>query len=149
MDLVIRPGYGRGGSCKQDGKYGSYRREGTFNNYGSQGASRIHRESAANGDSADIGDYEGHRASIGSGRRGKEGNGNDGISGTNEESKALELNGQENSSETDDPVLERPASQEFEHQPEVMYHLKRRMNFSPCECVSLFDVVFPAIPNVF
>ncbi|XP_020935562.1 nik-related protein kinase isoform X4 [Sus scrofa] len=113
-----RPGYGRGGSCKQDGKYGSYRREGTFNNYGSQGASRIHRESAASGDSADIGDYEGHRASIGSGRRGKEGNGNDGISGTNEESKALELNGQENSSETDDPVLERPASQEFEHQPE-------------------------------
>ena len=73
---------------------------------------------------------------VGSGRRGKESNENEGISGTDEESEAQELNGSENCSETDDPMLEKPAFQEFEHQLEVIYQLKMRMNSSPCKCIS-------------
>lgn len=142
MDLVIRPSCGRGGSYKQDGKDGSDGGEGTFSSNGSQRASRSHGGSTAIRGSEAIGDHEGHRANTGSGRRGKESNGNEGISGTNEESEALELNGEENCSEIHDPVLERPASQEFEHKPEVMRHLKRRMNSSPCECISSCDMSY-------
>ncbi|TEA39538.1 hypothetical protein DBR06_SOUSAS27410026, partial [Sousa chinensis] len=115
-----RPSCGRGGSYKQDGKDGSDGGEGTFSSNGSQRASRSHRGSTAIRGSEAIGDHEGHRANTGSGRRGKESNGNEGISGTNEESEALELNGEENCSEIHDPVLERPASQEFEHKPEEL-----------------------------
>ncbi|TKC40319.1 hypothetical protein EI555_010429, partial [Monodon monoceros] len=113
-----RPSCGRGGSYKQDGKDGSDGGEGTFSSNGSQRASRSHGGSTAIRGSEAIGDHEGHRANTGSGRRGKESNGNEGVSGTNEESEALELNGEGNCSEIDDPVLERPASQEFEHKPE-------------------------------
>ncbi|XP_060148627.1 nik-related protein kinase isoform X1 [Globicephala melas] len=115
-----RPSCGRGGSYKQDGKDGSDGGEGTFSSNGSQRASRSHGGSTAIRGSEAIGDHEGHRANTGSGRRGKESNGNEGISGTNEESEALELNGEENCSEIHDPVLERPASQEFEHKPEEL-----------------------------
>ncbi|XP_059765929.1 nik-related protein kinase isoform X1 [Balaenoptera ricei] len=113
-----RPSCGRGGSYKQDGKDGSDGGEGTFGSNGSQRASRSHGGSTAIGGSAAIGDHEGHRANTDSGRRRKGGNGNEGVSGTNEESEALELNGEENCSEIDDPVLDRPVSQEFEHKPE-------------------------------
>nr|XP_031528513.1 nik-related protein kinase isoform X2 [Vicugna pacos] len=113
-----RPSYGSDGSCKQDGKAGSDRGEGSFSRYRSQRANRSHGGNAASGDSAAIGDHEGHRANTGSGRRGKESNEGERVSGTNEESEALELSGGENCSEMDDPVLERPASQDFEHQLE-------------------------------
>ncbi|XP_032330585.1 nik-related protein kinase [Camelus ferus] len=116
--LVIRPSYGSDGSCKQDGKAGSDKGEGSFSRYRSQRANRSHGGNAASGGSAAIGDHEGHRANTGSGRRGKESNEGERVSGTNEESEALELSGGENCSEADDPVLERPASQDFEHQLE-------------------------------
>ncbi|KAB1252785.1 Nik-related protein kinase, partial [Camelus dromedarius] len=113
-----RPSYGSDGSCKQDGKAGSDKGEGSFSRYRSQRANRSHGGNAASGGSAAIGDHEGHRANTGSGRRGKESNEGERVSGTNEESEALELSGGENCSEADDPVLERPASQDFEHQLE-------------------------------
>ena len=142
MNLVIRPSCGRGRSYKQDGKDGSDRGEGSFSSYGSQRVNRSHGGSAARGDSAAIGDHEEHRANVGSGRRGKESNGNEGVSGTNEESEAQELNGGENCSETDDPILERPVFQEFEHQLEVIHHLKRRINSSPCKCIYSYDMSY-------
>ncbi|XP_007952414.1 nik-related protein kinase [Orycteropus afer afer] len=99
---------GRGGSCKQDGGGGSDGKEGTCRVYGSHGNSGSHGESAA------IGDREG------TGRRGgKEGSGGKEISGTNEESGDRQLSGEENCSETHVPGLERPASQDIEHQQEV------------------------------
>ncbi|XP_014652845.1 PREDICTED: nik-related protein kinase isoform X2 [Ceratotherium simum simum] len=113
-----RTNYGRGRSCKQDGRDGSDGGEGTCSSYGNQRASRSHGGSANSWGSAAIGDHEVHGANIGSGRRGKEGSGDKGVSGTNEESGALELNGGENCSETDGPGLERPASQDFEQQQE-------------------------------
>nr|XP_044619177.1 nik-related protein kinase [Equus asinus] len=113
-----RPSYVRDGSCKQDDRDGSDGGEGTCSSYGIQRASRSHGGSAASWCSAATGDREGHGANIDSGRRGKEGSGGEGASGTNEESGALELNGEENCSETDGPGLERPASQDFEHQQE-------------------------------
>ncbi|KAF4026869.1 hypothetical protein G4228_018781 [Cervus hanglu yarkandensis] len=113
-----RPSCGRGRSYKQDGKDGSDRGEGSFSSYGSQRVNRSHGGSAARGASAAIGDHEEHSVNVGSGRRGKESNENEGVSGTNEESEAQELNGRENCSETDDPILEEPAFQEFEHQLE-------------------------------
>lgn len=139
LDLVIRPSYVRDGSCKQDDRDGSDGGEGTCSSYGIQRASRSHGGSAASWCSAATGDREGHGANIDSGRRGKEGSGGEGASGTNEESGALELNGEENCSETDGPGLERPASQDFEHQQEVMHYLKR-MSSSPCDCVSSCDM---------
>ncbi|OWJ99143.1 NRK, partial [Cervus elaphus hippelaphus] len=114
-----RPSCGRGRSYKQDGKDGSDRGEGSFSSYGSQRVNRSHGGSAARGASAAIGDHEEHSVNVGSGRRGKESNENEGVSGTNEESEAQELNGRENCSETDDPILEEPAFQEFEHQLEM------------------------------
>uniref|UniRef100_A0A9L0JJ26 non-specific serine/threonine protein kinase n=1 Tax=Equus asinus TaxID=9793 RepID=A0A9L0JJ26_EQUAS len=134
-----RPSYVRDGSCKQDDRDGSDGGEGTCSSYGIQRASRSHGGSAASWCSAATGDREGHGANIDSGRRGKEGSGGEGASGTNEESGALELNGEENCSETDGPGLERPASQDFEHQQEVMHYLKR-MSSSPCDCVSSCDM---------
>ncbi|EPY77271.1 nik-related protein kinase [Camelus ferus] len=118
VKFSLRPSYGSDGSCKQDGKAGSDKGEGSFSRYRSQRANRSHGGNAASGGSAAIGDHEGHRANTGSGRRGKESNEGERVSGTNEESEALELSGGENCSEADDPVLERPASQDFEHQLE-------------------------------
>ncbi|XP_008568415.1 PREDICTED: nik-related protein kinase isoform X2 [Galeopterus variegatus] len=114
-----RASYGRDESCKQDGSDGSNGKEGVCRGYGSQRASRSHECSAASGGNAAFRDEEGHRANIDSGRRGSGGNGGKGISGTNEESGAFELNGGEICSETDGPGLERPSSQDFEHQEEA------------------------------
>ncbi|XP_049728050.1 nik-related protein kinase isoform X3 [Elephas maximus indicus] len=97
--------YGKGGSCKQDGRDGSDRRGGTYRGNGS------HKTSRSQGESAAIGDR---------GRRGgKEGSGGKGVSGANEESGAHQFSGGENCAEADVPGLERPASQDFEHQQEV------------------------------
>lgn len=86
-----------------------------------------------------MGDHE-DKANIGSGRRGMEGNRGRGVHETNEESEVFELSEGESCSETDDPGLERPTSQDNEHQQEVIHHLKRRINYSPCECVSSCDM---------
>ena len=141
MDLVIRPSYGDG-SYKQDGRDGNDGGEGTCSSYGSQRVSRSHGGSVASGGSAAIGDHEEHGANIGNGRRVKV-NGGKGVSGTNEESGAFELSEGENYSETaetDGQGLERLTSQDFEHQQEVIHHLKRRMNSSPCKCVFSCDI---------
>ncbi|KAM9576630.1 nik-related protein kinase [Trichechus inunguis] len=99
---------GRGRSCKQDGRDGSVGRGGTCRGNRSHKTSRSQEERAA------IGDHES------SGRRGgKEGSGGEGVSGTNEESGAHQFSGGENCSEADVPGLERPASQDLEHQQEV------------------------------
>ena len=146
MDLVIRPSYGRDGSCKQDGSDGG---EETCSSYGSQRVHRSHEGNVASGGSAAIVDVEELGANIGNGRRVKEVNEGKGVSEANEESGALELSGGENHSETDGQGLERPISQDFEHQQKVMHHLKRRMNSSPCKFVFSCDIVtFPVIPNV-
>lgn len=141
MDLVIRTSYDRDGSCKQDGRDGSDGGEETCCSYGSQRVSRGHGENVASGGSVAIRDHEELGANIGNGRRVKEVNGGKGISGTKEESGALELSGGENLSETDSQGLERPTSHDFEHQQEVMHHLKRRkkmkrtMNSSLCKFI--------------
>lgn len=135
MDLVIRSSYDRDGSYKQDRKDGNYGGERTCSSYGSQRISRSHGGSVASGDSAAIGDHEEHGANIGNGRRVKV-NGGKGVSGTNEESGAFELNGGKNYSETDGQGLERLTSQDFEHQQEVIHYLKRRVNSFPCKCFS-------------
>ncbi|XP_039112487.1 nik-related protein kinase [Hyaena hyaena] len=111
-----RSSYDRDGSYKQDRKDGNYGGERTCSSYGSQRISRSHG-SVASGDSAAIGDHEEHGANIGNGRRVKV-NGGKGVSGTNEESGAFELNGGKNYSETDGQGLERLTSQDFEHQQE-------------------------------
>ncbi|XP_008055426.1 nik-related protein kinase [Carlito syrichta] len=109
-----RASYGRDGRYKQDGGDGKV----VYRGYGSLRASRRHGGRAASGGSAAIGDQEGHKANIGSGRRGSRGNGGKGVSGTNEESGALEFNGEENFSEMYGPRFKRLASQDFEHQQE-------------------------------
>lgn len=126
-----RPSYDRSRSCKQDGRDGTDREEGTCSSYGRQRASSSNGRSAASGSHATIGDHEEHRANICTGNSGKEGNEGKGVNGTTEESGALEFNGGETCSETDGPGLERPTSQDFEHQQKVMYQLKRRRNSSP------------------
>uniref|UniRef100_A0A8C8ZJ29 Nik-related protein kinase n=1 Tax=Prolemur simus TaxID=1328070 RepID=A0A8C8ZJ29_PROSS len=112
-----RESYGQDGRWKQDGIDGNNGKE-VYRVYISHKANRSHGASAATGSSAAIGDQEGHEASIGSGRRSSRGNGGKGVSGTNEERGALELNRRENCSETDRPGLERLASWDFEHQQE-------------------------------
>uniref|UniRef100_G1P7F5 non-specific serine/threonine protein kinase n=1 Tax=Myotis lucifugus TaxID=59463 RepID=G1P7F5_MYOLU len=87
--------YGRGASWKQNGRDDDNGGEGTCSSYGSQRTSRSHLRYAASGDNTAMGDHEEDKANIGSGRRGMEGNG-----------------------ETDDPGLERPTSQDNEHQQE-------------------------------
>ncbi|XP_045850398.1 nik-related protein kinase [Meles meles] len=114
----LRTSYGRDGSCKQDGRDGSDGGEETCSSYGSQRVSRGHGENVASGSSVVIRDHEELGANIGNGRRVKKVNGGKGISGTNEESGALELSGGENLSETDSQGLERPTSHDFEHQQE-------------------------------
>lgn len=136
MDLVIRPHYCKGESWKQNVRDGSDEGEETCSSNGSQRARRSHGGYAASGGNAAIGDYEGHKANIESRRRGKEGNEGRGVSGTNKENEALEQIEGENCSERDGPGLEIPVSQDFEHQHEVMYHLKRRMNSTSCVCIS-------------
>ncbi|XP_057351583.1 nik-related protein kinase [Manis pentadactyla] len=111
-----RPSYDRSRSCKQDGRDGTDREEGTCSSYGRQRASSSNGRSAASGSHATIGDHEEHRANICTGNSGKEGNEGKGVNGTTEESGALEFNGGETCSETDGPGLERPTSQDFEHQ---------------------------------
>nr|XP_036866657.1 nik-related protein kinase isoform X3 [Manis javanica] len=113
-----RPSYDRSRSCKQDGRDRSDREEGTCSSYGRQRASRSNGRSAASGSHATTGDHEEHRANIYTGSSGKEGNEGKGVNGTTEESGALEFNGGETCSETDGPGLERPTSQDFEHQQE-------------------------------
>ncbi|XP_026343947.1 nik-related protein kinase [Ursus maritimus] len=113
-----RSSCGRDGSCKQDGRDVSDGGEETCSSYGSQRVSRGHGESVASGGSAAIGDHEELGANVGNGTRVKEVNGGKGISGTNEESRALEPSGGENCSETDGQGLERPTSQDFEYQQE-------------------------------
>ncbi|XP_044091465.1 nik-related protein kinase isoform X1 [Neovison vison] len=113
-----RTSYDRDGSCKQDGRDGSDGGEETCCSYGSQRVSRGHGENVASGGSVAIRDHEELGANIGNGRRVKEVNGGKGISGTKEESGALELSGGENLSETDSQGLERPTSHDFEHQQE-------------------------------
>lgn len=140
MNLVVRSSCGRDGSCKQDGRDVSDGGEETCSSYGSQRVSRGHGESVASGGSAAIGDHEELGANVGNGTRVKEVNGGKGISGTNEESRALEPSGGENCSETDGQGLERPTSQDFEYQQEVIHHLKRRMNSSPCIFVFSCDM---------
>ncbi|XP_072671764.1 nik-related protein kinase isoform X1 [Canis lupus baileyi] len=108
-----RPSYGRDGSCKQDGSDGG---EETCSSYGSQRVHRSHEGNVASGGSAAIVDVEELGANIGNGRRVKEVNEGKGFSEANEESGALELSGGENHSETDGQGLERPISQDFEHQ---------------------------------
>ncbi|XP_035568046.1 nik-related protein kinase isoform X1 [Canis lupus familiaris] len=108
-----RPSYGRDGSCKQDGSDGG---EETCSSYGSQRVHRSHEGNVASGGSAAIVDVEELGANIGNGRRVKEVNEGKGVSEANEESGALELSGGENHSETDGQGLERPISQDFEHQ---------------------------------
>uniref|UniRef100_G3SPL0 non-specific serine/threonine protein kinase n=1 Tax=Loxodonta africana TaxID=9785 RepID=G3SPL0_LOXAF len=67
----VNSSYGKGGSCKQDGRDGSDRRGGTYRGNGS------HKTSRSQGESAAIGDR---------GRRGgKEGSGGKGVSGANED----------------------------------------------------------------
>ncbi|ELK19478.1 Nik-related protein kinase [Pteropus alecto] len=110
----IMPHYCKGGSWKQNVRCGSDEGEETCSSNGSQRARRSHGGYAASGGNTAIGDYEGHKANIES-RRGKAGRR---VSGTNEESEALELNEGENCSERDGPGLEIPASQDFEHQHE-------------------------------
>lgn len=87
-----------------------------------------------------MGDHEEDKANIGSWRRGMEGNGGRRVLEKNEESEVFELNERESCSERDDPGLERPTSQDFEHQQEVIHHLKREVNYSPFECVSSCDM---------
>ncbi|XP_054551600.1 nik-related protein kinase isoform X2 [Talpa occidentalis] len=113
-----RPGYGNDESCKQDGRNGNDGGEGSCSNYGSHRNRRSQGDGAASGVSAAIGEQEGQGANTDGGRRGIDGDGGKGASGTNEESEALELNG-ENGSEIDDLGLERAASQDFGHQQEV------------------------------
>uniref|UniRef100_A0A2K6FD26 non-specific serine/threonine protein kinase n=1 Tax=Propithecus coquereli TaxID=379532 RepID=A0A2K6FD26_PROCO len=112
-----RASYGRDGRWKQDSSDGSNGKE-VYRVYKNHKANRSYGGSAATGGSATIGDQEGHEAGIGSGRRSSRGNGGKGVTGTNEESGALELNRRENCSETARPGLERLASWDFEHQQE-------------------------------
>ncbi|XP_019517033.1 PREDICTED: nik-related protein kinase [Hipposideros armiger] len=117
-DATSWPSYGRGRSWKQNDRDGSGGGEGICSSYESQRASRSHGRCAASGGNAATGDEEGHRANIGSRRRGKEDDGGRRISGPHEESDALEVNEGENCSERDGPGLERPASEDFEHKQE-------------------------------
>lgn len=71
-----------------------------------------------------------------------ESNGGKGVNQTNEESEAVELNKGETCSKKDYPGLERTASQDFEHQWEVMYHLKSKLYYSPCECIASSDMSY-------
>ncbi|XP_059535202.1 nik-related protein kinase [Myotis daubentonii] len=112
-----RSSYGRGASWKQNGRVDDNGGEGTCSSYGSQRTSRSHLRYAASGDNTAMGDHE-DKANIGSGRRGMEGNGGRGVHETNEESEVFELSEGESCSETDDPGLERPTSQDNEHQQE-------------------------------
>lgn len=81
-----------------------------------------------------MGDHKEDKANIGSGRRVMKSNGGRGVYKTNEENEVFELSEGESCSERDDPGLERPTFQNIEHQQEVIHHLKRRMNYYPCEC---------------
>ncbi|XP_072601054.1 nik-related protein kinase isoform X1 [Vulpes vulpes] len=108
-----RRSYGKDGSCKQDGSDGG---EETCSSFGSQRVHRSHEGNVASGGSAAIVDVEELGANIGNGRRIKEVNEGKGVSEANEESGAFELSGGENHSETDGQGLERPISQDFEHQ---------------------------------
>ncbi|XP_016061894.1 PREDICTED: nik-related protein kinase isoform X1 [Miniopterus natalensis] len=111
-----RSSYGRGGSWKQNGRDGDDGGEGAYSSYGSQRTSRSYVGYAASGDNTVIGDHEGDRANIESWKRSMEGNGGRGVCETNEESEVLELNEGDTCSERDGLGLERPASQDFEHQ---------------------------------
>ncbi|XP_019569426.2 nik-related protein kinase isoform X3 [Rhinolophus sinicus] len=117
-DATSWPSYGRGGSWKKNGRDESDGGEGTCSSYGSQRASRSHGGCAPSGGNATVGDQEGPRVNIGSRRRGKKDDGGRGVSEINEESDALELNEGDNCSERDGPELERPASEDFEHEQE-------------------------------
>nr|XP_025870703.1 nik-related protein kinase [Vulpes vulpes] len=111
--IRVRRSYGKDGSCKQDGSDGG---EETCSSFGSQRVHRSHEGNVASGGSAAIVDVEELGANIGNGRRIKEVNEGKGVSEANEESGAFELSGGENHSETDGQGLERPISQDFEHQ---------------------------------
>ncbi|XP_066105940.1 nik-related protein kinase isoform X1 [Saccopteryx bilineata] len=111
-----RSSYDRSGNWKQNGRDGGDG-EGTCSNYGSQRTSTSHKGYAASGDNAAIEYYEEDRAYKGN-RRGMESNGGRGVSGTNEEIEDLELDEGSYCSDRDGSGLERPASQDFEHQQE-------------------------------
>ncbi|XP_045154531.1 nik-related protein kinase isoform X2 [Echinops telfairi] len=99
-----RPRYNKGGRgrlCKQGDGERRYEREGAYRNYESHG------------ESASIGDHEG------SGRRSNRERGGKGSRGAIEERGAHQFSGGEHCSRPDVPQLERPASQEFDHQQEV------------------------------
>uniref|UniRef100_A0A8C5V5Y5 Nik-related protein kinase n=1 Tax=Microcebus murinus TaxID=30608 RepID=A0A8C5V5Y5_MICMU len=131
-----RASYGRDGHWKQ-GVYKSHK------------ANRSHGESAATGGSAAIGDQEGHEAGIGIGRSSSNGNGGKGVSGTNEESGALELNRRENYSETDRPRLERLASWDFEHQQEEPGDRSEASNAAPADGNANEDILELSIQSDF
>ncbi|XP_075395342.1 nik-related protein kinase [Tenrec ecaudatus] len=105
-----RPRYNKGGRgriCKQGDGERRYEREGAYGNYRSREISESH------GESASIRDHED------SGRRSNEESGGKGSRGAIEEHGTHQFGGGENCSGRDVPQLERPASQEFDHQQEV------------------------------
>ncbi|XP_016049282.1 nik-related protein kinase isoform X2 [Erinaceus europaeus] len=106
--------YGRGGR-KQEGRDENDRGDGNFRGYEYRRAYGKNGASAAGEGSEAFGD---HGANIGNGRKSKEGKGGKVVSGANEEIDTLELNGEENYSDTDDPVLAQAASQDFGDQQE-------------------------------
>ncbi|XP_064218102.1 nik-related protein kinase isoform X3 [Aotus nancymaae] len=110
-----RASYGRDGSCKPDGYDESNGKEEAYGGYGSHRVNSSHEASATSEDNAATADQEEHAANISSERRDSGGDGGKGVIRTSEESGALGLNGKEICSETDGPVLKRPASQNFEY----------------------------------
>ncbi|KAM8753130.1 nik-related protein kinase [Rhynchonycteris naso] len=111
-----RSSYDRSGNWKQNGRDAGDG-EGTGSNYESQRTSGSHEGYEASVDNAAIEDYKEDRAYKGS-RRSMENNGGRGVSGNNEEIEDLELDEGEYCSDRDGSGLERPASQNFEHQQE-------------------------------
>nr|KAF6294482.1 Nik related kinase [Pipistrellus kuhlii] len=123
-----RSSYGRGENWKQNGRDDDNGGEGTYSSYGSQKASRSHLRYTASGNNTAMRDYKEDKANIGSGRRGMEDNESRGVHEKNEESEVFELNEGESCSERDDPGLERPISQDFEHQQEESVCRSRTSN---------------------
>ncbi|KAM5221481.1 LOW QUALITY PROTEIN: nik-related protein kinase [Ctenodactylus gundi] len=111
------PRYGTDGWCKQDCSDGSDGKKGATRDSGSHRSSRSYGKSVTFGHSAVIGDQEGHGVGTGSGRGGVS-NGDERITGINEEDGAFGLKGGEYCSEMNGSGLERPEFHNSERQQE-------------------------------
>lgn len=128
--LVNSASYRRQGILKKAGSGGNNVQQGAFGAYKNSGASGYQGNSAA-GASASFRDLDGHGAYGGNRYRG--------LNESSEENGACGFYREEAHAQEDGAGLDEHIFQDFEHEQEVMKHLKTRIYFS-CKLISAHDI---------